>query len=214
MDSLKWMMWRFYNKVRPFPNDRSLRYWESAARFYPERTICSSVRDEQDFRAKYSLATDSSINFSSDWTVLDLGCGIGRSVPLVSPKVRYYIGVDFSPTMIKKARERNRAYANVSFLYNNGWVIPLEDGSIDCAFCELLFQHLSKENSLAYALEVHRVLKDGAAFLVEVPRLDYFKDDSYAFGRHELDGMFILYSDYAILGFEYSDAYFLVRAVK
>jgi len=44
---------------------------------------------------------------ASSWRVLDLGCGTGLCGPLFRPLARHLRGVDLSPKMIEKAREKN-----------------------------------------------------------------------------------------------------------
>lgn len=48
-----------------------------------------------------------SVDSRTDLNVLDLGCGTGLCGPLLRPISRRLVGVDLSPAMIDKARERN-----------------------------------------------------------------------------------------------------------
>jgi SAM-dependent methyltransferase len=50
-------------------------------------------------------------------TVLELGCGNGRWISALGPRVRHYVAVDFSPAMINIARRRTAAAGlrNVEF---------------------------------------------------------------------------------------------------
>lgn len=175
---------------------------------------------EQEFSSQDSIIKHPSVSLAKDWIVLDLGCGLGRTAPLVAPKVRQYVGVDFSKTMIRKAQKRNRAFSNVVFYVNNGWGLPMfPTNFIDFAFCELLFQHIVKENTLSYIRDVYRVLKVGGVFLAQIPKLDFYGNEGgYAFSKEEIDyyfsGGWSKYSSFEYLKYEHEYAYYLMRAVK
>lgn len=48
------------------------------------------------------------LQVKDDCKVLDLGCGIGRWAETLIPKCGYYCGVDLSPEMVSRAKERNQ----------------------------------------------------------------------------------------------------------
>lgn len=146
-------------------------------------------------------------------TLLDLCCGVGRVTEFIASRVKQYIGVDFSPTMIKKAKERYHSFHNVEFIVNDGWTLKeIPDATVDVVFCEIAFQHMEKRNTTSYVREVYRVLKDGGDFYAQVPKLDYYKDDTFAFTKEETDKLFIDYSVEYIPYDSYGQAYFLVKA--
>lgn len=216
---LRYRLWKLYKKARhlqSIPNDRNMQYWDAAARFFPLSAICTSANSEEDFRSKGSIINDPSITVTKEMTVLDVGCGVGRIVPFVVDRAGKYVGVDFSKGMIKKARKRNRQYRNVEFFVNDGWTFPfILDGSVDVAVCELCFQHISKQNTLAYIGEVHRVLKDGGVFIAQVPRLDYYgKEGNYALTKEETDCFYSVYRSVEYVPYEHEYAYYLVRATR
>lgn len=47
--------------------------------------------------------------------VLEMGCGSGRLVPFLRPKVRSYTGFDIAPSMVAGAQERNEGLDGVRF---------------------------------------------------------------------------------------------------
>ena len=93
--------------------------------------------------------------------LLDVGCGHMpyKSTLLASTtNVSDYIGMDLSD---------NRSYANQPDLTWDGIVIPLPDGTIDCAMATEVLEHCPyPDKTLA---EINRVLKPGGMLFVTVP---------------------------------------------
>jgi ubiquinone/menaquinone biosynthesis C-methylase UbiE len=191
----------------------SQRYWERVARENPYAAICTGW-DEAKFDSESDNPVVGSELLSKEKVVLDVACGIGRLAKFVAPKVKEYVGVDFSSGMIEKARERYKGYPNVDFIRNDGTSLRvLADNHFDLALCFLAFQHMGKSITKSYVDEVHRVLKRGGIFVTDIPRLEHYKDDEYAFSKQECEALFNLYS-----GFKYrpetSYAYYFVQATK
>lgn len=96
--------------------------------------------------------------------MLDLGCGAGldsliaarRAAP--SGKV---IGIDFSTTMLDRARQaaKEAAIQNVSFKYADAERLPLDEGCIDVALVNGIF-NLNPERTAIFC-ELARVLRPG-----------------------------------------------------
>jgi SAM-dependent methyltransferase len=95
-------------------------------------------------------------------SVLELGCGVGRIGHLLAPKVAHWEGADISANMLKVARERLAAHANVGFteLVRTS-LAPLPDASFDKAYCVAVFIHMDKEDFYLYLEELARVVKPG-----------------------------------------------------
>jgi ubiquinone/menaquinone biosynthesis C-methylase UbiE len=86
---------------------------------------------------------------------LDLGCGTGRTLPLLAPDVRA-IGLD--PTRELLARARRRA-PRVAMVQGSAEALPFRDGTFDTVVSGLVFCSVAEpERSLA---EVRRVLRPG-----------------------------------------------------
>lgn len=206
------LLFKVYCRLHPFPNDRSKEYWQAAAKINPFGTICTNATEET-FEDRFSVVQF--LQLTHNMVVLDLGCGIGRTTPLVAPQVLYYFGVDFSENMIKKARKRHKGILNVSFLVNDGWTVNvLPDNFVDRAYCELVFQHISPKNTLSYIQDVHRVLKPHGVFLAMIPRLDFYKDEAFAITREQTLQFFSDYNQLELVDEEKWKAYYMVRATK
>ena len=92
------------------PTDRTKEYWENAAKKSVENvieSICDKYDQETFESKKESLIFSQKIQLTPDMKVLDLACGMGRTCRWVAPNVKEYVGVDFIPEMIEKAKAYN-----------------------------------------------------------------------------------------------------------
>jgi SAM-dependent methyltransferase len=100
-----------------------------------------------------------------DGRLLDLGCGIGRSYPVVKaamPGVRY-LGIDPSEESIRVAQSQGDTQA---FRCYDGASIPSDDASIDVVFAACVLHHVPPAARDALYAEVRRVLRPGGYFFV------------------------------------------------
>jgi SAM-dependent methyltransferase len=126
--------------------DRQIEYWNREG---PQKSFGHPLNFE---RLKQWLSPDS--------VILDLGCGYGRALGLLSEHGYHnLIGLDPAPAMVAMARER---FPSVSFEELDSPQLPLEAASVDAT---LLFSVLTciptNEGQRAILEEVGRVLKPG-----------------------------------------------------
>ncbi|NTV53251.1 MAG: metalloregulator ArsR/SmtB family transcription factor, partial [Candidatus Firestonebacteria bacterium] len=96
-------------------------------------------------------------------TVADLGCGTGDSLPLLSCKAKYVIGVDNSPGMLEKARRRyGLDETRVSLRVGDLLHLPLRDAEVDCAVMTMVLHHVAEPEKVI--LEIAKVIKPGSFF--------------------------------------------------
>jgi SAM-dependent methyltransferase len=104
-------------------------------------------------------------------TLLDVGCGhmpYRSAVLAANANVSNYIGMDLSD---------NRSYANKPDISWDGAVIPLADGSVDCAMATEVLEHCPyPEKTLT---EIHRVLKTDGILFITVPFIWMFHEVPY-----------------------------------
>jgi ubiquinone/menaquinone biosynthesis C-methylase UbiE len=96
--------------------------------------------------------------------VLDLGCGTGK---LLNRLAQHYphlrgTGLDFSPAMIRLARQRNQHRPRLLFIQGSAADIPRADASLDAVFSSISFLHYPDPDRVM--AEIHRVLKPGCQF--------------------------------------------------
>lgn len=107
---------------------------------------------------------------STDRSVLDIGCGIGRFVRALAPEVGSIVGIDISARMIASARTRCVDLANASFIQCSGHDLTLfPDSRFDlvCAIDTLPYlADAAGDLGTACLREAARVLAPGGRVLV------------------------------------------------
>ena len=195
-------------------SDLNVEYWDKMAKEDPYSAICTGFSEKEFDEYDSTIIFHSCIKekLNKNVVVMDLCCGLGRVAKFVAPLVKQYVGIDFSLTMIEKAKQRNKLF-NASFLKNDGYTLrDIPNSCIDIVFCELGFQHMKKKDARSYIKEVHRVLSYNGIFISQIPKLDFYGDIFFSYVKEEIDEMFSLYGTIEYI--PYGKAYYLVRVVK
>ncbi len=98
--------------------------------------------------------------------VVDVGCGYGRSLKLLSDRFapRRLIGIDIDPGMLAAAAvEAARHSIAVDLKQATSSQLPLPSESVDMVFCHQTFHHLIDQEGAIR--DFHRVLKPGGLLL-------------------------------------------------
>ena len=113
---------------------------------------------------------ESSIDFSGEEAMLEIGCGIGRMTAYFAERFRSVHGLDVSPEMISQAGKSLAGYGNVTLHTGNGYDLSgLADASFDFVFSYIVFQHIPDPGiTFRYIEETGRVLKNGGYFYFQV----------------------------------------------
>jgi ubiquinone/menaquinone biosynthesis C-methylase UbiE len=197
------------------PTDRTEKYWRKAAHKNVEsvmEAICDQFNKEMFETKKEALIFSQNIKLDKKIKVLDLACGMGRTCKWVAPHVDEYVGVDFIPEMIEKAKEYNNEFNNARFVVNDGKTLNvLTADYFDLAYSELAFQHMLKPVQESYVNEIFRVLKKDGLFYVQIPRLEYYNDKTYSRTKKETDELF---QKFSVMYEDISDAYYYIKAKK
>lgn len=203
------------SKVFGKKTDRTKKYWENAANQDVEKTmwyICDGFNKETFDTKATGFVNILKKSELENKIVMDLACGIGRTCKWISPQVKKYVGVDFIPEMIHKAKSYNSDFKNAEFHVNDGKTLEnFQDKTFDLIFCELAFQHMLKPIQKSYIDDVFRILKNNGLFYAQIPRIEFYKDDTYARSREETEKLF---SDFLIVELNESDAYLTIKAKK
>jgi len=178
-------------------------YWDKSALKNPYSAILTDATSPEIFW-KMKLGLEFVDDLSPEGIFLDLGCGIGRIVRYVAPRVKEYWGLDISENMIKLATEEHRNYDNVRFVVGNGTDLEcLNDETFDYVFTFLLFQHILPINTESYVNETYRVLKkEGTFFCLTVPT-EFYKGSGI--NRESLDKTI---KSFRIVSFEKTKHYY------
>jgi SAM-dependent methyltransferase len=99
---------------------------------------------------------------------LDVGCGTGAFARQLAARASSVLGLDFSPEMIRVARERSRALPNISYEVADvrGWEWPA--ARFDCIASVATLHHLPLADTLA---AMRDSLRPGGTLLI----LDLFR---------------------------------------
>lgn len=109
-----------------------------------------------------------------DESVLDLGCGTGKSIDSLKGRI---VGVDFSATALKSARRR---HPSVDFVASDVCRLPFKNDSFDLVRASYIFGHLDEGGIRMAIEEVSRVLSASGRLAVEA-----FTTRDGRFGRGE-----------------------------
>lgn len=103
-------------------------------------------------------------------TIIDAGCGTGKLVRVLAPKVYKAIGFD-KPELLKKATETEYP-GNVEFVSGLAQKMPVENSSADVVLFFASFHHIPENEMSDGISEIGRVLKPGGTlcFLEPVAR--------------------------------------------
>lgn len=153
---------------RPLPPKA---YWYLMGRFKPVPAVTSDHLEVEDCLASGQQVVDLLDHLGAlrpDAVALHIGCGIGRVEHHLRHRVRRCVGVDVSPSMVRRARALVPS-ANVEFHCTNGTDLSaLPDASFDLVYSFLVFQHLPRPQFRRYVAEAHRKLVEGGRFVFQM----------------------------------------------
>jgi len=124
-------------------------------------------------------------------TIMDLGCGDGIYIPLLTKKSRYVIGADISFLRLKRAKN-NIALKGlkdlVDFILLDAKHLPFRTSSIGLVFALELFEHFSNTDFKILLAEIERV---SFALLATIPNPHalHFKADPTHILRYTVTGL-------------------------
>lgn len=158
--------------------DETLRYWATAfdrlAAQSPEASVALYSLGSPDLLA---AATDEIVARLDEWALLgpdrdavDLGCGIGRFLLALAPRLRRIRGLDISTRMVAEAARRCRAVPTISVEQGTGRdLATVPDLSADLVLAADVFPYLVQAGGgLAekHIAECARILRPGGAALI------------------------------------------------
>jgi ubiquinone/menaquinone biosynthesis C-methylase UbiE len=101
--------------------------------------------------------------------VLDVACGPGAFVLAVAPRVRFALGFDLTPEMLRQARQfqAEKQIANTAFVLGDADSLPFPDACFDLVSCQHAFHHITKPEPVL--AEMIRVTKPEGRLLILDP---------------------------------------------
>lgn len=96
--------------------------------------------------------------------VLDIGCGLGRTVRNFAPYVKKVVGIDNDYEAVEKSKENTKEIENVEIYFGDGEKLDFEDKSFDIVSCMGGTISNLGNSAIRVFSEVKRVLKDEGFF--------------------------------------------------
>ena len=124
---------------------------------------------------------------------LDIGCGTGTFLSLLSGTGAELYGMDLSKRMLRVAVKK---HGEIEFLRGSALHMPLRDSSFDAVFSTMVMHHLSDKERKIALREIRRVLKPGSMYY----SLEFGKDGIGMVGR-AVTGLGVL-DDSELSGFD------------
>ena len=124
-------------------------------------------------------------DLSSHEVVADFGCGNGVLLDLIGPKVREYVGVDFSEAFIRAADRRRHAHGHQNGRFYCADIVTFcsrHPAHFDAAFGLDFTEHIYDDQFLCIVRAIHASLKPGATLYLHTPNADYFMERLKAWG--------------------------------
>ena len=110
------------------------------------------------------------IDFAGIGTVVEIGCGVGRTTRALAARAGHVVAIDVSPAMLAAAEQANPRLDNATWMLGDGTSLEgVDDSSADACFSHVVFQHVPDPAvTLGYVREIGRVLRPGgwAAFQI------------------------------------------------
>jgi ubiquinone/menaquinone biosynthesis C-methylase UbiE len=100
--------------------------------------------------------------FTKNHTVLDVGCGFGKSTKMIEDKGDYIIGID-----VEIFFDKSKFSHKVNFVSADAFSLPFRDETFDAVISLDVIEHVPDDSS--FLCEIKRVLKVGGIFLVGTP---------------------------------------------
>jgi len=145
-----------------------IRIWSGRTDVYPLTPIGVKFI-WQEHVSRYEFA--SKLSFGN---VLDISCGTGYGIPLLSnDKTNHISGVDISTNATKRSIQLTNNTKGVSILrMDNNCNLGFKSESFDTIVSFETIEHLSDPSQ--FVREISRVLKPNGLFIVSTPNKDYF----------------------------------------
>ena len=165
---------------------RGKPWWEEL--FNDDYLRTTGAVTEREIAAEATFIEES-LGVAKGATVLDLACGSGRHAIELAARGYQVIGFDLSLAMLARASDdAQERHQKLNFVQGDMREMTFED-AFDGVYCwQTSFGFFEEEKNAAVVGNVHRALKKGGQFLLEVVNRDYVAHDAPSLVWFEGDG--------------------------
>lgn len=114
-------------------------------------------------------------NIGKDSSVLEVGCGEGRSLKDIFSVTKNLTGIDHDPQAIEDAKKNFKEHSQVKILKADAIDLPFEKNSFDFIICMTTFANFG-DKKFKVLEEMKRVIKDNGKIILSVFSEDAFEE--------------------------------------
>jgi len=104
---------------------------------------------------------------TKDASVLDVGCGNGRSIFDILPKTKNVTGIDHDNKAVADAKNNFSKYSSIKIIKADAAQLPFDSEEFDFVICMITFANFADKKFKALE-EMRRVLKDSGKIIISV----------------------------------------------
>lgn len=127
----------------------------------------SAIASDGPIHTRLLYAYEAAKNFTKG-SLLEVGCGEGRGIDMISESVASYTAIDKNKPLLNHLSEK---YPSYTFIHGN--VPPfeaIESNSFDSVIAFQVIEHI--KNDSLFLQEIHRVLKPGGVMVISTPNIE------------------------------------------
>lgn len=161
-------------------NNKYVQYWKKRVEEGNKNKESSSIV-KGDTIAGSDEAYINALNFlalQKDMAVLEIGCGFGRTLPMLYEITKNITAIDISENMIEEAKKKYSNLENIKYHVCEAEKTPLRSNTFSYVICYAVFDALYQHLAL---LEINRLLEIGGQAIVSGKNDNYHNDDNLAY---------------------------------
>lgn len=164
---VKYLLYRMYNRLWRYKDP--VQYWNTKGNDYDtDRHVTELFEDD---RKIIEL-----LNSTSCDSLLEVGCATGRLLTILAEasragqlRITHFKGIDFSDSMVVRAREKLKAFPNLTVEQGSALSLQFEQSSFDVVLTRGVLMHLRSQEEVKVAVcEAMRVASKFCIFVEEV----------------------------------------------